>query len=128
MPLHLTVLTTALAVCKFKPTDPIPASVFTLPFWSLTHTSEELSLIVPSEAVHPGWNAEPGWQAFKIDGQLDFSLVGILAAIASPLAQARVSIFTISTYNTDYFLVKAAQMDTAILTLRKAGFEVGSPD
>ena len=109
------------------PTEPIPASVFTLPFWSLTRTSDELSLVVPSEAVHPNWNSEVGWQAMRIVGALDFSLVGILAAIAAPLAQARISIFVLSTYNTDYILVKAFQMEKAVDALRKSGFEVFAP-
>jgi len=127
MPIQLSVLTTALAVCRFKPTAPIPANVFTLAFWSITRTADELSLVVPSEAVQPNWNSEPGWQALKIEGTLDLSLVGVLAAIASPLAQARVSIFVISTYNTDYILVKAAQLEKAVEALRKAGFEVAAP-
>lgn len=64
---------------------------------------------------------EPGWRAFCIEGQLDFSLIGILAQISTLLAQHEISIFVVSTFNTDYFLVKAASLSRAISVLGEAG-------
>ena len=67
---------------------------------------------------------EDGWRAFRIEGQLDFSLVGILAPIATVLAEAKVGIFAVSTYNTDYVLVKEAQFAQAMDMLAEAGYTV----
>jgi len=88
-------------------------------------TEEELSLVcetsrVPEETVA----REDGWRAFRIEGQLDFSLVGILAPIATCLAEAKIGIFAVSTYNTDYVLVKEAEFERAMEVLAAAGYDV----
>jgi hypothetical protein len=67
---------------------------------------------------------EGGWRALKVAGPLDFELVGILASLAVPLARSGVSIFAVSTYNTDYVLVKASLLDRAARTLREHGHEI----
>lgn len=67
---------------------------------------------------------EAGWRVFKVAGPLDFALTGILASIADPLAQAGVSIFAISTYNTDYLMVKEQKLDVALRALKQAGHTV----
>lgn len=88
-------------------------------------TDEETSIVsstdnVPADTIE----REDGWKAFKIEGVLDFSLVGILAKIASLLADVGISIFAVSTYNTDYILIKANKYDTAVATLREGGYSV----
>lgn len=88
-------------------------------------TDEETSIVsttakVPAETLE----REDGWKAFKIEGVLDFSLVGILAKIASLLADAGISIFAVSTYNTDYILIKAEKYEAAVSTLREGGYTV----
>ncbi len=93
-------------------------------FISLTKTRDELSLVcesskTPTDALV----CEPGWRALKVEGPLDFSLVGILSRIAGALAKAGISIFVISTYDTDYILVKADRLDAAVGALRKSGMD-----
>lgn len=124
MPVRLALLPQTLAVCRFDPHTP---AVNLLPpegFFALTRTSDELSLVIDQSAVQPDWQVEPGWRGMKVLGPLDFSLVGILSALALPLAAAGISIFAISTYDTDYLLVKAERLSNAIETLREAGFVV----
>ncbi|GAA2913291.1 ACT domain-containing protein [Enterococcus pseudoavium] len=88
-------------------------------------TAEEISIVsatdnVPTDTLE----REDGWKGFKIEGVLEFSLVGILAKIASLLADANISIFAISTYNTDYVLIKANKYEAAIVALRAGGYTV----
>ncbi|MBO0450990.1 ACT domain-containing protein [Candidatus Enterococcus murrayae] len=88
-------------------------------------TDEEISVVSSTESVPANTiEHEDGWKGFKIDGVLDFSLVGILAKIASLLADAGISIFAVSTYNTDYILVKADKYDAAVTALCEAGYTV----
>ena len=94
-------------------------------FCFIGKTDEELSLVCSSDHV-PG-NAslsEDGWRAFRIEGILDFSLVGILAKITGLLAEAGIDIFAVSTYNTDYVLTKADCFERALAALAAAGYEV----
>ncbi len=94
-------------------------------FCFVQRTDEELSVVCPTDAVPARTLArEDGWRAFRIEGVLDFSLIGILAAISAVLAEAKIGIFAISTYNTDYILVKADALDRAIDALRAAGYTV----
>ncbi len=88
-------------------------------------TDEEISLVsatdhVPADTL----NREDDWRGIKIEGVLDFSLVGILAKIASLLADAQISIFAISTYNTDYILIKSDRYDDAVAVLQEGGYTV----
>ena len=94
-------------------------------FCFLAKTDEECSVVCRTERVPSNTIArEDGWRCFRIQGTLDFSLVGILAPIASLLAACRISIFAVSTYNTDYLLVKNEQFDTATAALKQAGYSV----
>lgn len=68
--------------------------------------------------------AETGWRCLKVEGPLAFEMTGVLAAISAPLAHAEIAIFVVSTYDTDYLLVKAADLDRACTTLRDEGFVV----
>ena len=122
--LTLHVLSGEFAVCRLDAHAAIPPEVLQEPFFGLTRTAGELSLLVPAASVQPGWQAEGGWRMLQVAGPLDFSLVGILSAIAAPLAQAGISIFACSTYDTDYILVKTASLAHAVTVLQTAGFEV----
>lgn len=87
-------------------------------------TDQEISLVCRTEAVPAGTTArEDGWQGFRIKGVLDFSLTGILSRIAGILAENGIGIFAVSTYNTDYVLVKAEHLDRAMELLEAAGYE-----
>ena len=93
------------------------------PFCFAARTDEECSLVCPEEHVPECTLArEDGWRAMRIEGVLDFSLVGILAKIADTLAERNVPIFAISTYNTDYVLVKQVRLTDAICTLESVGY------
>jgi len=93
-------------------------------FSSITRTPQELSLVCDEKRVPEGVKLEAGWRVFRVDGPLDFALTGILASIAAPLAQAGVSIFAISTFDTDYVLVKHEKVQQAAAALRAAGHAV----
>jgi hypothetical protein len=120
----LFVLPERMAICQLPPREPIPGFLFQLPFWSLTRSDEELSVVLPEEKVPDDWKAEKGWRCLKVRGCLDFGLTGILDSLSSCLADAGVSIFVISTYNTDYLLVKDEDLDRARKALARKGYEV----
>ena len=81
-------------------------------------------MVVPEEAVPPDCRAEPGWRCLKVLGPLDFGLTGVLASVAAPLAEAGVSVFALSTYDTDYFLLRQADLTTAKRVLAEKGHTV----
>ena len=81
-------------------------------------------MVCPEEVVPEGISRERGWRALKLEGPFDLSMVGVLASVASPLAEAGASIFAVSTFDTDYVLVREEQLDLAIDTLRASGHRV----
>ncbi len=108
------------SVCKL---DGIESIDLSRQFTFVSVTDEEISLVCRSENV-PKTNArDDGWRMLRIEGQLDFSLVGILANISKILAQEKVGIFAISTYNTDYILCKQFDLDRAVASLKSNGYE-----
>lgn len=84
---------------------------------SLTRTKDELSLVTEEEAVAPGIKSEKGWRALKVLGPLEFSLTGIMARLSGALADEGISLFALSTYNTDYILVKEEDLERAKVAL-----------
>jgi len=111
------------AVCRLSAADPVPAWASGL-FVSITRTAAELSIVCAQEHVPADAKHEPDWRILEVAGPLDFSLTGILAAIATPLAAAGISIFAVSTFDTDYVLVKHASLACAADALRAAGHAV----
>jgi len=99
-----------------------------VPWCSITRTQDELSVVVPETLDLGATVRQSGWSCLKIDQTLDFALIGILAGISRVLADAGVSIFAVSTYDTDYVLVKSADTDRAIAALTTAGHVVHRPD
>lgn len=93
-------------------------------FVSLTISGGEVSLVCEEDKMPEKCIAETGWRALRVQGPLDFSLIGILAALAGTLAGAGVSVFALSTYETDYLLVKQQSLDTAVQALRQHGHDV----
>lgn len=95
------------------------------PFVFLSLTDEENSLVCPSGAVPPSaLRREDGWRGMRIAGELDFSLIGILSGISSLLAAQKISIFAVSTYKTDYILIRKESLPAALDALRAAGYAV----
>ena len=120
----LEMLSADLTVCHLKSAAAIDLQK---DFYFIGRTDEELSLVcrtadTPSETIV----REDGWKGFRIQGQLDFSLIGILSQISGVLADAKIGIFAVSTYNTDYILVKAENFARAADALSAAGFTVQS--
>ncbi|MDO8599903.1 MAG: ACT domain-containing protein [bacterium] len=117
MTLTFTLLEDIFSICQLKPENKIPEWCTDCEFFSVTKSKEELSIVCLEESVPSGIKVDKGWRALKIDGVLDFSLTGILAPIATILANSRISIFAISTFNTDYILVKEKDLENAITIL-----------
>lgn len=110
------------SVCKV---EDLSAVDLNSEFCFVGKTDEENSLVCPTEDVpRRVLQREDGWNAFRIQGVLDFSLVGILSQIAAILAAHKISIFAISTYNTDYVLTKSGDYEKALNLLQKAGYQV----
>lgn len=119
--LPLILLPDDLAVCRLPPDTPLPAWVAGSGFVSITRTVDELSIVVARGCVPAGVTMVAGWRALKVRGPLDFGLTGILAALATPLADAGISLFAIATYDTDYVLVRQDVLDRAVMVLTAAG-------
>lgn len=120
----LILLPQQMAVCQLPLTSAIPEWVVKSSFWSITRTSTELSLVVPQERVPANLSFEPGWRVLRFAGPLAFNQIGILARAVVPLAEAQVSIFVLSTYDTDFLMVKENQLSTALDALKSAGYHL----
>jgi hypothetical protein len=137
--LRLSLLRERLAVCRLPAAAALPAwaAAPAAGFSSVTRTARELSLVVP-EAVLPEavvgsggavgtldeLRVEPGFRALEVAGPLDFSLVGVLASLTAPLAEAGVSLFAVSTFDTDYVLLREEDLPRAVAALTAAGHRV----
>jgi hypothetical protein len=124
MTLRLTILPGEFAVCRLEPDAEEPALAPGTSFMSVTRTARELSIVCAAELAPDHARIEPGWACLQVAGPLDFGLTGILAAIATPLAVAEISIFAVSTFDTDYVLVKHARLEVAVRALQRAGMIV----
>jgi uncharacterized protein len=120
----LSVMPEQLAICRLEPGASYPDWIRGGGLVSITQTSDELSIICQEQLVPQGILADTGWRALKVQGPLDFSLVGVLAGLSGLLAAAGVSIFAISTFDTDYILVKEGKRLSAISALREAGHQI----
>ncbi len=124
--LTLELLPETFAVCRLDAPAPIPAWATTAAFFSITRTRAELSLVCAQANVPAAIRCERNWRALRVVGQLDFALTGILASLAAPLADVGISIFALSTFDTDYVLIKQASLDHAIQVLTRAGHRLAS--
>ena len=125
--LSLVILADRLSVCRLSSPPPDPIQQIGGEFLAVIRTPDELTLVCAEEFAPDQAKIEGGWRALKVEGPLEFSMTGVLAALAQPLAQAGVSIFAISTFDTDYILVKDAKLDAAVAALESAGHQVQSP-
>jgi hypothetical protein len=111
------------AVWQLPPDAPLP-SVDPLDFLSITRTAAELSVVSSSAAVPAGVPAETGWRCLHVVGPLSFELTGILASLSAPLARSEIPIFVVSTFDTDYLLLRSHDLDRASVALKNAGFRI----
>lgn len=123
--MDLTVLDEELAVCRLESGEPLPAWMAG-PFISLTRTINELPVVCAAVSVPDFVTADAGWRGLRVEGPLPFSLVGILASLSATLAEAEISVFVISTFDTDYILVKDEDLARAVVSLEAAGHDVGT--
>lgn len=121
--LRLTELPSRLAVCRLDRDAAVPHWVSGA-FTSVTRTPDELSIVCDGAAVPAEVKAERGWRGLRVEGPLPFELTGIAAALVVPLAEARISVFVLATFDTDYLLVKDDMFENAVAVLRAAGHEI----
>jgi len=122
--LTLTLFPDILAVCRLDPDRAVPSWAFAGPFASITRTPAELSIVCLENGVPDGVRCERGWRYLAVEGPLAFALTGILASLTRPLALAGVSTFAISTFDTDYLLVREADVERAVELLSRQGHRV----
>lgn len=121
--MKLTLLPGELSVWRLAADAPLP-TVDPASFLSVTRTGDELSIVSSSSQVPADATAETGWRCLKVEGPLAFEMTGVLAALSAPLAAAGIPIFVVSTYDTDYLLVKAKDSDRACSILCQEGHTV----
>ena len=117
--LRLRLLSDRFAVCRMDPAAIIPAMLL-IPgqeFVSISRTADELSLVCPEPLAPVEAKIVKGWRAFKLLGPLDFGLTGVLSSLLTPLAEAKISVFTIATFDTDYILVQEENLEAATAVL-----------
>jgi hypothetical protein len=120
--MKLALLPLSLAICRLAPDTEIPAwALLQRSLLSITYTNDELCIVCPASIVPQGVRTETNWRAIKVQGPLDFSLTGVLASLAAPLASANIPLFAISTFDTDYILIKEQHVATAKTTLEQNG-------
>lgn len=122
--LTITVRPELYAICRLGSSNRVPAWATGEQFVTISRTKSELSIVCEDRRVPEGIHAERKRRLMQVEGTLAFSLTGILAAIAAPLAEAHVSIFAVSTYDTDYVLVSDEEMEKAVEALELAGHVV----
>jgi uncharacterized protein len=124
--LNLFLLEGRFVVLQLEPDSSIPAWALAGEFFSVSKTNEELSIVCLESNVPADANVrlERGWSCLKLQGPFEFSLTGILLSVLEPLAQVNVGIFALSTFDTDYVLVKTEHLERAILALQVAGHRV----
>ncbi|MGC8487506.1 MAG: ACT domain-containing protein [Clostridia bacterium] len=123
--MRLTVLPDILAICRLRPDHEIPSWAFqNRSFMSVTYTDDELSIVCSADAVPRDIRQQTGWRAFKVCGPLDFALTGVLSGLAAPLADAGISVLAVSTFDTDYLMVRDSALEAAQALLADAGHEI----
>ena len=124
---HLILFPDRYAICRLEPGDSLPPWINHEGFLSITHTTEELSIVCQEAIIPPAIPCQAGWHMLKFEGTFDFSQTGVLASVTLPLAEAGISILAISTYNTDYVLIQTGQLEQAIQVLQEAGHTLQYP-
>jgi len=121
---HLTLLPDIFAICRLDRNASIPPWADAGRFFSITRTDEELSIVCLQSRVPDGIRCERDWRCLAVAGPLPFTTVGVLHSLVQPLAEAEISVFALSTFDTDYLLVKAADWARTIDALRQHGHVV----
>lgn len=120
----LRIMSAIYGVARLSPEAELPAWAREGELWAAVRTRDELSIVCEERYIPPEVRAEKGWSALQVEGPLDFSLLGVLASLSGVLSDAGVSIYALSTYDTDYILFKESAMERALAALRGAGYMV----
>jgi len=120
--LVLSVLEETFSIHRLAPDASFPEAVSECDFYSLSKTTDELSLVCPEHLAVKSEKSNPDWKCLKVAGPLDFELTGILAGITEVLAKEKLSVFAISTFDTDYILIKKHGLTAAISALQRVGY------
>lgn len=123
-PLKLIVLAARYGIYRLSPTTTVSERWWSAEFVSITRSSNELTVVCAEGLVGEYEQCEPGWRCLKVDGCFPFDTVGVIASISRPLAEVDVSLFVVSTFDTDYVLIKNSQLSAAIACLTQVGHEV----
>lgn len=118
--LKLSILSDKFGICRLNKKGPLPPwAIKNNSFYSITKTLDELSIVCPADKIPFDIKAERIFRVLKVEGPLNFAQTGVISSLAEPLSQAKISIFTISTYNTDYIFIKDEDLGRAIEVLNK---------
>jgi hypothetical protein len=121
---ELTLLLERFAICRLPGNAPLPEWAMKGSFFSITRTGDELSVVCELALVPPDISSQPGWSILKVHGPFVLSEIGVLSSLASPLAEAGLSLFAISTFDTDYLLVASATLSAAVAALEQSGHTI----
>jgi hypothetical protein len=127
--MKLTLLPNDFSVCRLPAFSPLPFWPFVGSVSSITHTQEEVSIVceshtIPDEPVTIEMKVEAGWRCVKLEGPIPFEWTGILSNLIKPMAEAEISVFAFSTYDTDYVMVRDAKLADALGAWKKSGFTI----
>ncbi len=117
--LKAAILTEKYQICRLPAGTKIPEEIFKQAFYSITKTQDEISILIPESDIIRTNQIDHGWRCIKILGPLDFKLTGVLASVTTPLAQAGISVLSVSTYETDYLFVKEQELKLSLTILSK---------
>jgi len=120
----LSILPNNFAICRLDKGAGIPDWALASSFFSLTRSAEELSVVCPQNLVPERIRRNAGWRCLKVEGPLDLSEIGVLASLTGPLAEEGISVFAVSTYDTDYLLVKKKDLKRAVTVLSQKGHQI----
>ena len=119
----LSILEETYIIHKLDQSTNLPEELIECEFYSLSNSQEETSLVCPEQMLIQSENSSPNWKCLKVAGPLDLKLTGILAGLADTLAKAKISIFAVSTFETDYVLIQKQVLETAKSALKSAGYK-----
>ena len=119
----LSILDETYIIHKLAQSTNLPEELIECEFSSLSNSQEEMSLVCPEQMLIQSENSSPNWKCLKVAGPLDLNLTGILAGLSDTLANAKISIFAISTFETDYVLIQKQVLETAKSALKSAGYK-----
>ena len=119
--LTMTILEQEFSLHRLNVNSNVPPEVLAADFYAITKTEDELSIVCPSAIVLTGKKMDAGWRCIKVCGILDLTLTGILAGLTAVLADAKISVFAFSTYDSDYLLVKQENVEQAREALERSG-------